>query len=97
MRHARFYIQNKKKMIEADRIPVDVEFQEDLWVGALGAGSQLAILEDVPLLVAVAYPEDGDADFADEVDAVVAVLVVHRHLQHRVDVLHVTINSKKRM
>lgn len=77
----------------AKHVPNDGHLQQNLGTVALGSTRQLLVLERVPALLAVSYPEQWNRDFPQELDLVVSVLVVDGHFQYRVYVFDVAEKS----
>jgi hypothetical protein len=76
---------------------VDKEaLDEDLRVVPLGRPPEFLVLQLNPTSLVVTDPEKRNFDPTKELVFVILVLVVHRQLQHVVNVLHVTVNFKNK-
>lgn len=91
--HVLLLLRIQRAYARPDDVPHHGHLQEDLRAVALGAAPQLLVLQRVPSFLAVAYLQQRYRHLAEEFHLVVPVLVVHRHLQDGVDVLHVAENE----
>lgn len=75
-------------------VPHHGHFQQNLGRIPLCSTSQFLVLQRVPSLFAVSYLQKRYGNFSEKLHLVVPVLVVYRHLQHRINIFHVAVITR---